>query len=59
MNPVREAATQAATLGWLLGLTTASFIAVFVGWTLWAWLPSNRHRMDAAARIPFEGDDHE
>lgn len=57
MNPVREAAVAAASLGWVTGVTTAVFLVGFLGWALWAWLPANRARFDAAARLPFDDGD--
>jgi len=53
VNPVLQAAAEQVRLGWLLGLTTVVFLAWFVGWTVWAYLPSNRERMEEAARMPF------
>ncbi|MDP2311642.1 MAG: cbb3-type cytochrome c oxidase subunit 3 [Pseudomonadota bacterium] len=56
MNPVKDAAATAA-LGWAPGLMTAAFLLFFVGWTLWAWWPSNRANMEAAARLPLDDGD--
>lgn len=54
MNPVFSAASQAAQLGWVMGLTTLLFMTCFVGWTVWAWRPSKRADMEAAAHLPFD-----
>jgi len=54
VSPVTDAVAQSAQLGWVLGLMTVAFFATFVGWTLWAWWPSNRARLDAAALLPLE-----
>lgn len=54
MNPVFHAAGQTADLGWLMGVMTVVFIGFFIAWTLWAWAPSNREAMEAAARLPLE-----
>lgn len=56
MNPLVEAARAGLTDGWLMGVMTVVFFFFFVGWTLWAWWPSNRETMDAAARMPFDDD---
>ncbi len=57
MNPIRDAAADAATYGWLLGLMTALFTVGFGGWVVWACLPGNRSRFDDAARLPFDDGD--
>ncbi len=57
MNPVREAASAAAGLGWVMGATTLLFLVGFAGWAVWAWLPRNRAALEAAARLPFEDGD--
>ncbi|MFZ5480426.1 MAG: cbb3-type cytochrome oxidase subunit 3 [Myxococcota bacterium] len=54
MNPIYRDAAESAQLGWLLGLVTVQFLLVFVGATLWAWWPSRREDMEAAARLPLE-----
>jgi cbb3-type cytochrome oxidase subunit 3 len=41
-------------LGQVMGAMTVLFLACFAGWASWAWLPSNRANMDAAARLPLE-----
>lgn len=43
-------------MGVLLGAMTAVFLACFVGWTIWAWLPANRKNMEDAARLPLEDE---
>ena len=54
MNPVLHAAAASADFGWLMGLTTALFLGVFIGWTWWAWSPRNRKALDDASRLPLE-----
>ncbi len=54
---ITTAAAESTQLGWLMGAMTLGFIAVFVGWGAWAWLPSRRGAMEAAANLPLEGDD--
>lgn len=57
-NPlIAEAGTvlaNSAAEGVLMGVMTVLFLAFFVGWAIWAWLPSNREHMDAAARMPLD-----
>jgi cbb3-type cytochrome oxidase subunit 3 len=48
---------EMARMGWLLGLTTLLFMAIQVGWAVWAYAPSQRQRMEEAARIPLDGGD--
>lgn len=55
MNTLLKAASNSIEMGWLLGFMTAVFLAVFLGWTWWAYSPSNRQVMDDYARIPFDG----
>ena len=53
MNPVLQAAAESVRLGWLLGLMTVFFLACFIGWTVWAFLPRNKERMEEAAYLPL------
>lgn len=57
MQAIRDAAAQGNDLGWLMGLMTIVFLGVFVGWAFWAWMPSRRAAMEAAANLPLEGDE--
>ena len=57
MNPVRQAAAEAAGLGWVMGVSMLIFVVGFTGWVVWAWLPANRARLEAAARLPFDDGD--
>lgn len=41
-------------LGQVMGVMTVAFLICFTGWAAWAWWPSNRANMDAAARLPLE-----
>ncbi len=54
---IKAAAGQSTDLGWLLGVMTVVFLSVFVGWAIWAWMPSRRAAMEAAANLPLEGDE--
>jgi cbb3-type cytochrome oxidase subunit 3 len=57
MNPLFKEAAQYAELGWLMGVTTALFLACFIGWTWWAFSHRNRERMAAAAWLPLSEDE--
>lgn len=54
MNPLIEAAKEGLTQGWLMGGMTVVFLTFFLAWTFWAWAPSNRKNMEAAARMPLD-----
>lgn len=54
MNTVLHQAAAQAELGWLLGLNTVLFITIFIGWSLYLYLPSRREALDAASRLPLE-----
>ncbi|MCK6501959.1 cbb3-type cytochrome c oxidase subunit 3 [Myxococcota bacterium] len=56
MNPLIEAARQAATDGWLMGVMTVFFFLFFIGYAIWAWLPSNRRHMDEMAQLPLDDE---
>ncbi len=60
-NPVIAEAgqvlAQSSAEGLLMGVMTAAFLTFFLGWAIWAWLPSNRQKMEAAARMPLD-DEH-
>ena len=53
MNQVLQAAAESASLGWLMGFMTVFFLAWFIGWTVWAFHPRNKQRMEEAARMPL------
>jgi len=57
MNPVYTAASASTDLGWVLGLTTALFLAAFTGWILYALAPANAATFRAAARLPLDSSD--
>ena len=54
MNPVFKAASEALTMGWLMGIMTLLFMTFFSLWVWWAYRPSNREAMAAAAQLPFD-----
>lgn len=57
MNHVLHAGAETVRYGWLLGVTTALFIACFVGWCSWAFAAHNRDRLNQAARLPLDSED--
>ncbi len=57
MNPIKDAVAGAADYGWIPGVMTLAFLLFFVAWVLWAWWPSNRQLMEAAARLPLDDGD--
>lgn len=54
MSQLTNAVAETIQGGTLMGVLTVVFVAFFVAWTWWAWRPSNRAGMEAAARIPFD-----
>jgi len=56
VNPLIQAAQEAATQGWLLGFMTIFFMVFFVGYSLWAWWPSNKGHMEDMAQLPLDDD---
>ncbi len=57
MNPVIEAARNAAEGGGLLAVMTVVFFLFFLGYAAWAWWPSNKRHMDEMARAPLDDDE--
>lgn len=57
MNQIYREGAAMAQHGWVMGVTTLTFIACFVGWTWWAFSSANRANMDAAARLPLTVED--
>ena len=53
MNQLLQAAAEGVSLGWLMGLLTVFFFAWFIGWTVWAFYPKNKQRLEEAARLPL------
>lgn len=53
MNPLLSDAANSVQLGWLLGVMTVVFFAVFLGWIWYAWSPRHRQLMEEAAQMPF------
>jgi len=58
VNPLLREAAGAVQLGWVLGVMTVVFFAVFLAWIWYAWSPANRAAMEEARQMPFtEGGD--
>lgn len=55
MNQVLHEGAAMAQMGWLLGITTAFFLVVMAGWTVWAFAPGRKESFDRAARLPLDG----
>jgi cbb3-type cytochrome oxidase subunit 3 len=53
VNPVFKAAAASAEYGWVMGVMTVVFLAVFLGWAFWAYHPANRAAMNEAAAMPL------
>jgi cytochrome c oxidase cbb3-type subunit IV len=43
-------------MGTLRGLITLVLLLLFVALVVWLWRRGNKHRFDAAARMPLEDD---
>jgi cbb3-type cytochrome oxidase subunit 3 len=48
---------EAAAYGWVPGVMTVGFLVFFIAWTIWAYHPANRARLEAAGRLPFDDGD--
>lgn len=55
MNQVLQEAAQGTSYGWLVGISTAFFLAVFAAMLVWV-MSRRKADMDEAANIPFEED---
>ena len=56
MNTVFKAAAATVQGGWLMGGMTAFFLFFFLAWAWWAWRPSARALMAAAAAMPLDDE---
>lgn len=54
---VIEEGAQQVQYTWIGGVVTLLCMAIFVGWAVWAYLPSRRADMEQAARLPFDDTD--
>lgn len=53
MNDVFRTAAQHVSHGWVLGVTTVLFVAVFAFWAWYALRPAHKQMLDDAARLPL------
>jgi cbb3-type cytochrome oxidase subunit 3 len=53
VNPLFNEAANTVQGVWVMGIMTAVFLVFFAGWVLWAYSPSRKDQMDAAARMPL------
>lgn len=58
MNPLFQAAKESMTdeIGLAMGAMSLLFMAIFMGWSAWAYSPSNKARMEAWGTLPFHDD---
>ncbi len=54
IQQANDALAHSSGEGLLMGTMTVIFLVFFVGWAVWAWLPANKDRMEAAARMPLD-----
>jgi cbb3-type cytochrome oxidase subunit 3 len=54
MNPLLHEAAGSVRMGWLLGLMTVVFLALFIAWIAWAYAPRRKAAMDEYARLPLD-----
>jgi cbb3-type cytochrome oxidase subunit 3 len=40
-----------------MGVSMLLFLVCFLGWAVWVYLPVNRARLEAAARLPLDDGD--
>ncbi len=57
MNPLIDAAREAAQGGWLMAGMTVYFFVFFLIYAVWAWWPSNKQHMDDMASAPLDDSD--
>lgn len=53
MNTLLKDATASVGMGWLMGLMTVVFLAVFLAWVWYAYRPRHRSLMEEIGRMPF------
>lgn len=54
MNHITQEGASTIAYGWVLGLTTAFFIAAFTGWVINLYRGSAKDGLEAAGRMPLE-----
>ncbi len=57
MNPVLHEGVRNIQLGWIAGVMTIVFVAIFIGWACWACAAGNRERFEAARQLPLTNGD--
>jgi cbb3-type cytochrome oxidase subunit 3 len=53
VNPLFAEAAETVQGAWIMGFMTVVFLAVFVGWVVWAYNPRRREYLEEAGRMPF------
>jgi cbb3-type cytochrome oxidase subunit 3 len=53
MNTLLEEAAGSVEAGWILGVMTVAFIAIFLWWAWWAYTPRHKDMMDEVAKMPL------
>jgi len=53
MNTLLEHAAESVGMGWLLGMMTVVFLAIFLSWVWYAYRPKHRALMEELGRMPF------
>ena len=53
MNPLLEEAASAVEAGWILGVMTVVFLAIFLWWAWWAYTPRHKSMMDEVSKMPL------
>jgi cbb3-type cytochrome oxidase subunit 3 len=53
MNALLADAAESVGMGWLLGMMTVVFLAIFLAWVWYAYRPKHRALMEELGRMPF------
>jgi cbb3-type cytochrome oxidase subunit 3 len=53
VNPLLDEAAGAVEAGWVLGVMTVVFLAVFLWWAWYAYSPRHKKLMEEVARMPL------
>jgi len=53
MNPLHDAAVDAVSGVWVMGVLTVIFLVFFLGWVWWAFARRNQAAFEEAARLPL------
>lgn len=54
MSHITQEGASTIAYGWVLGLTTAFFIAAFTGWVINLYRGSAKEGLEAVGRMPLE-----